>query len=163
MFCKRSLYSFLYIKHIKGGIKTTIISGTYTDLDTVKDCYIVTELYDATELTANITAQAEEAKRWVNNFIGRTTDFTAAELAEIKNEPIVSAASRRVACTMQLKRQERTAIITEETHIDCAGAKDMLINWCHNNGIVPASEKKGKNIPIATKITIVTSEKEYTI
>ena len=139
-----------------------LIEGTYTDMETVKNCYLVTELYDATELTANITAQAEEAKRWVNNFIGRTVDFTPAELAEIKNEPIVSAASRRVACTMQLKRQESATMINEETHIDCVGAKEMLTNWCHNNGVVPASEKKA-NIPIATKITIVTSEKEYTI
>lgn len=139
-----------------------LITGTYTDLETVKNCYIVTELYDATELTANITAQAEEAKRWVNNFIGRTVDFTPTELAEIKNEPIVSAASRRTSCVMQLKRQERTAVISEETHIDCAGAKDMLTNWMRNNGVIPANEKKA-TAPMATKITIVTSEKEYTI
>ena len=140
-----------------------LILNTYTDLDTVKDCYIVVELYDATELEDNITNHAGEAKRWVNNFIGRKTDFTAAELAEVKNEPIVSAASRRVSCTMQLKRQERTAAISEETHIDCAGAKDMLINWCHSNGIIPASEKKGGSAPIATKISVVTSEEDYVI
>lgn len=139
-----------------------LITDTYTDLETVKNCYLVTELYDATELTANITAQAEEAKRWINNFIGRTVDFTPTELAEIKNEPIVSVASRRVACLMQLKRQESAGVVNEETQIDCAGAKEMLINWCHNNGIVPASERKG-TAPIATKITVVTSAKEYVI
>lgn len=138
-----------------------LIAGTYTDEDTVKNCYLLTELYEPTELTANITKQAEEAKRWVNNFIGRTTDFTVSELAEVKNESIVSAASRRTACMMQLKRQERTVAISEETHVDCKGALTELVNWCHNNGIIPASEKKTS--PIHTKITIVTSEREHVI
>lgn len=142
--------------------KMTIISGTYTDLETVKNCYIITELYDAIVLDANITNHAEEAKRWVNTFIGRETDFTLAELTENKNESIVSSASRRTACTLQLLKQERAATITEETHMDCVGAKEMLTDWCHNNGVIPASEKRGKG-HIATKMSIVTSEKAYVI
>ena len=99
---------------------------------------------------------------WVNSELGREANFTAAELVEVKNEGIVLAASQNTACRMELKRQESPSLVNEETKIDCAEAMKTLVKWCRNNGIVPASEKKG-TAPIATKITVVTSQREYTI
>ena len=139
----------------------TIITGTYTDEAKTK-LFLIVDLYDASTLTADITAQADNARVWVNNELCRETNFTAAELAEVKNEGIVLAASQNTACRMELKRQESPSLVNEETKIDCAEAMKTLVKWCWNNGIVPASEKKG-TAPMATKITVVTSEKGYVI
>lgn len=131
-----------------------IISDTYSDEDIVKT-FLVLELYDASALTANITAQAKNAKKWVNTYIGRQSDFTDAELAEIKNEGIILAASRYTACLMELKRQERAPKIAEETKMDCDTSEKILAAWCHNNGITPASEKKSR--PTTPEILFVYS------
>jgi len=137
-----------------------LITGTYSDENIVKT-FLVLELYDAATLTANITTQAKNAKKWVNTYIGKEADFTIAELAEIKNEGIVLAASRWTACLMELKRQERAPKIAEETKIDCAAAEVTLIAWCHNNGITPAKEKK--ILPTSVKTPFAYSEEEYVI
>jgi len=138
----------------------TLIPDTYTDEGMTK-LFLVTDLYDASTLTADITAQAGNSRIWVNTVLGREVDFTAAELAEIKCEGIVLAASQNTACRMQLKRQESPSSVNEETKIDCAEAMKTLVTWMKNNGITPPDKKKG--IALATKITVVTSEKEYTI
>ena len=137
-----------------------IITNTYSDEDIVKT-FLVLELYDAAALTANITAQAKNAKKWANTYIDKQADFTSAELAEIKNEGIILAASQKTACYMELKRQERAGTVAEETKIDCDAAEATLIAWCHNNGIIPASEKK--TVPTSVKIPFVYSEEEYVI
>lgn len=137
-----------------------IITDTYSDTDTVKS-FLVIELYDADTLTANIATQAANAKKWVNTYLNRSTNFTVAQLAEIKNEGIVLSASQKTACFMELKRQERAGVVAEETKIDCESAEETLLNWMKNNGVTPPSKKRG--IAMATKITVVTSEKEYTI
>ena len=137
-----------------------IITDTYSDENIVKT-FLVLELYDAAALTTNITAQAKNAKKWANTYIGRESDFTIAELEEIKNEGIILATSRYVACLMELKRQERAPKVAEETKIDCDAAEATLIAWCHNNGIIPASEKK--TVPTSVKIPFVHSEEEYVI
>ena len=137
-----------------------LITDTYTDEAKTK-LFLIVDLYDASTLTADITAQADNARMWVNNKLGREANFTAAELAEVKNEGIVLAASQRVACTMELKRQESPSLVNEETKIDCAEALKTLVEWMKNNGITPPDEKTG--IALATKITVVTSDKEYTI
>jgi len=137
-----------------------LITGTYSDEDIVKT-FLVLELYDAATLTANITAQAENVKKEINTYIGRQSDFTVAELAETKNEGIVLAASRWTACLMELKRQERAPKIAEETKMDCAAAEAILIAWCHNNGIVPAKERK--ILPTSVKMPFAYSEEEYVI
>ena len=120
-----------------------LIAGTYSEEDIVKT-FLVLELYDAAALTTNITAQAKNAKKWANTFIGRQSDFTVAELAEVKNEGIILSTSQKTACLMELKRQERAPKIAEETKIDCDAAEATLVAWCHNNGITPASEKKAR-------------------
>ena len=138
-----------------------IITDTYTDEDVVKDDYLVLELYDAATLSTNIANQAKEAKKWVNTYVGRETDFTVAELAEIKNEGIVSAACARTACLMQRKRQERSGNISEETKMDCDAAEAILNAWCKNNGIIPQNEKKA--IPTSVKIPFLHSEESLVI
>jgi hypothetical protein len=137
-----------------------LISGTYSDEDIVKSC-LVLELYDISTLSANITAQAQNAKKWVNTCTGREEDFTAAELMKTKNDGIILAASQKTACLMELKRQERSSKISEETKIDCATAETILNIWCHNNGITPASEKK--TILRSVEIPFVHSDEEYVI
>ena len=137
-----------------------IITDTYSDENIVKT-FLVLELYDAAALTTNITAQAKNAKKWANTYIGRESDFTIAELEEIKNEGIILATSRYVACLMELKRQERAPKVAEETKIDCDAAEATLIAWCHNNGIIPASEKK--TVPTSVEVLFVHSAEEYVI
>lgn len=137
-----------------------IITNTYSDEDIVKT-FLVLELYDATTLTANITAQAKNAKKWANTYIGRQSDFTVAELANIGNEGIILATSRYTACLMELKRQERAPKVAEETKIDCDDAEKTLSMWCHNNGIIPATEKKA--VPTSVEVLFVHSAKEYVI
>ena len=132
-----------------------LITDTYSDEDTVKT-FLVLELYDAAALSTNIVAQAKNAKKWANTYIGRETDFTVAELAEIKNEGIILSTSQKTACYMELKRQERAPKIAEETKMDCDAADAILNAWCHNNGIIPASEKKA--VPTSVKIPFVYSE-----
>lgn len=133
-----------------------LITDTYSDEDVVKT-FLVIELYESSTLTANITAQAENAKKWANTYIGREADFTAAELAEIKNEGIILATSRYAAYLMELKRQERADRVSEDTRIDREEAEKLLDVWMRNNGI---SQRKGN---VSVKSPYVYSEEEYTI
>jgi hypothetical protein len=118
-----------------------LISGTYSE-ETIVKKYLVTDLYDATTLSANIALQAASAKVKVNNFIGRQTDFTTTELALNANEDIVEAASQLTACLMEVKRQEGTPKITEEAKRDCEEAYAMLTKWMQTNGITPPANHK---------------------
>lgn len=133
-----------------------LITDTYSDEDVVKT-FLVIELYESSTLTANITAQAENAKKWANTYIGREADFTAAELAEIKNEGIILATSRYSAYLMELKRQERADRVSEDTRIDREEAEKLLDVWMRNNGI---SQQKGN---VSVKIPYIYSKEEYTI
>ena len=137
-----------------------IINGTYSDDDIVSD-FLVEELYDATNFDTEVIRQAANAKVDVNNFIGRKTDFTPAELAETKNEPIVLSASQYTAYLMQRRPQERADSISEDTTLDGGEAKARLVIWMRNSGLTPQDERKAK--PIATTITIVHSEESYVI
>ena len=132
-----------------------LITDTYSEEDIVKT-FLVLELYDAAALSTNIAAQAKNAKKWANTYIGRETDFTDAELAEVKNEGIILSTSQKTACLMELKRQERADKVSEETKMDCDGAEEILNAWCKNNGITPASEKNA--VPTSVKIAFVYSE-----
>ena len=132
-----------------------IISGTYVDADKVAD-FLVEALYDATNFDADVIRQAANATVDVNNFIGRKTDFTPAELAETRNKPIVVSASQYTAYLMQRRPQERADSITEDTTLDGGEAMNRLIVWMKQNSITPPDEKK--TTPIATKISIIHSE-----
>lgn len=137
-----------------------LITGTYSDEEVVKS-FLVTELYEAVSFSNNIATQAKNAKKWANTYIGKQADFTDAELAEVKNEGIVLATSQKTACYMELKRQERAGKVAEETKVDCDAAETTLIAWCHNNGIIPASEKKAA--PTSVEVPFVHSAEEYVI
>lgn len=129
-----------------------IIIGTYTDDGKVED-FLVEELYDATNFDADVIRQAANAKIDVNNFIGRKTDFTPAELAETKNLPVVLSASQYTAYLMQRRPQERADSISEDTTLDGGEAKARLVIWMENNHV-----PFGKRPAIATKISIIHSE-----
>ena len=133
-----------------------IITDTYSDEDIVKT-FLVLELYDESALTANITAQAKNAKKWANTYIGKQADFTVAELAEIKNEGIILATSRYTAYLLELKRQERAERISEDTKMDKEGAEKLLDIWMQNNGVIP---RRGN---VSVKIPFAYSEEEYVI
>lgn len=137
-----------------------LITDTYSDEDIVKT-FLVIELYDDSDLSGNITAQAKNAKKWVNTYIGKEIDFTTAELAEIKNEGIILSASQKTACYMEQKRQERAGTVAEETKMDCDAAEATLNAWCKNNGIIPQKEKKA--VPVSVKIPFLYSEKDSVI
>ena len=134
-----------------------IISGTYVDADKVAD-FLVEALYDATNFDADVIRQAANATVDVNNFIGRKTDFTPAELAETKNKAIVLSASQYTAYLMQRRPQERADSISEDTTLDGGEAKARLIVWMENNHI-----PFGKRPIPALKLSIVHSEKKYVI
>jgi len=123
----------------------TIISGTYSDEAIVKN-YLIASLYDADILSVDIAEQAANAKVEINNVIGRATDFTVLELAEVKNEPIVLSASQYTAYLMQRKLQERAASITEDTILDGGEALERLKLWMINNGITPPDKREVKRV-----------------
>jgi hypothetical protein len=104
----------------------------------------VESLYPASTLSADIAKHAANAKTDINNFIGRATDFTVLELAEVKNEPVVLSASQYTAYLLQRKPQERAASITEDTVLDGGEAEARIKLWMVNNGIKPPSERKVK-------------------
>ena len=133
-----------------------MIANTYTDGDITKNDFLVEGLYDSSTLTALITRQAMNAKDDINNFIGRTIDFTPAELTLTRNKAIVLSASQYTAYLMQRRPQERADSISEDTTLDGGEAKARLIIWMKNNNLIPPEEKK--TTPIATKLSILHSE-----
>lgn len=138
-----------------------IISGTYTDEDVTKT-YLVIDLYDASTLTANITAQAANARRKVNTYLGRTTNFTTTQLADEAYAGIVDGASQLTACLVQSNPQERAMNLTEDTKVDCADAWKTLKNWALGNGITPADALKA-NVTKKTELIYIYPDKEYVI
>jgi hypothetical protein len=120
-----------------------LITDTYSDEAIVKN-YLIASLYTAATLSADIAEQAANAKVEINNVIGRTTDFTPLQLAEVKNEPVVLSASQYTAYLMQRKPQERAASITEDTILDGGEALKRLELWMINNGITPPLSRKVK-------------------
>ena len=139
----------------------TIISNTYTD-EGVTKTYIVVASFDAITLSADIAAQAINARRKVNTYLGRTTNFTAAQLADEKNAGIVDGASQLTACLMQSNPQAHAMNLTEDTKVDCSEAYKTLKNWALKNGVTPADMLKA---PVSQKSELVYlfSAEEYVI
>lgn len=115
-----------------------IISNTYTDEDVCKT-YLVVASFDATTLSADIAAQAINARRKVNTYLGRTTNFTTTQLADEAYAGIVDGASQLTACLVQSNPQAHAMNLTEDTKVDCAEAYKTLKNWALKNGITPAT------------------------
>ena len=139
----------------------TIIAGTYTD-ESVTKTYIVIASFDATTLSADIAAQAINARRKVNTYLGRTTNFTVAQLADEKYAGIVDGASQLTACLMQSNPQAHAMNLTEDTKVDCSEAYKTLKNWALKNGVTPADMIEA---PVSQKSELVYlfSAEEYVI
>lgn len=137
-----------------------LITDTYSDEAIVKT-FIVESLYSAATLSAEIAKHAANAKTDINNFIGRATDFTILELAEVKNEPVVLSASQFTAYLLQRKPQELAANITEDTVLDGGEAKARIELWMVNNGLKPPSERKVKRTN--SEVNIQYTHSDYVI
>lgn len=137
-----------------------LITDTYSEEAIVKT-FLVASLYTAATLTADIAAQAANAKTDINNFIGRATDFTVAELEEVKNKPVVLSASQFTAYLMQKRAQERAGKLTEDTVLDGGEAKARIELWMVNNGLTPPSERKVKKVN--SEVNIQYSDSDYVI
>ena len=129
-----------------------IIPDTYTDEEVVRDAYLVAELYDADTLAVTIATQAVNARRKVNSYLGRSTNFTPTQLADEKYAGIVDGASQLTACLVQLNPQERAAILAEGTKEVCKEAYNTLKAWALNNGVTPIDMKKP---PVAQKTELL--------
>lgn len=138
-----------------------MISGTYTDEDACKS-YLVVESYDASTLSAVIAAHAINARRKVNTYLGRTTNFTTTQLADEAYAGIVDGASQLTACFVQSNPQAHAMNLTEDTKVDCLEAYKTLKNWALANDIIPADMKKAQASQ-KTELVFVSPAKEYTI
>ena len=138
-----------------------IISDTYTD-EAVCKTYLVVASFDATTLSADIAAQAINARRKVNTYLGRTTNFTTTQLADEAYAGIVDGASQLTACLVQSNPQAHAMNLTEDTKVDCADAWKTLKNWALANGITPADLLEA-NVSKKTELTYTYSDKEYVI
>ena len=139
----------------------TIIAGTYTD-ESVTKTYIVIASFDATTLSDDIAAQAINARRKVNTYLGRATNFTVAQLADEAYAGIVDGASQLTACLMQANIQAHAMNLTEDTKVDCLEAYKTLKNWALKNGVTPADMME---VPVSQKSELVYlfSAEEYVI
>ena len=124
-------------------IQSRLISGTYTDMWKTKD-YLSVSLFDPDTIDTKIRSQAINAKDKVNVFLGRTIDFTEAELMTTQFAGIVDAGSQLTACLVQKNPQAAAMNYTEDTIEDCAEAFKTLSNWAIMNGLeIPSEKKKG--------------------
>ena len=139
----------------------SIISNTYTDEDVTKT-YLVVASFDAATFSADIAAQAINARRKVNTYLGRTTNFTTTQLADEAYAGIVDGASQLTACFMQSNPQAHAIALTEDTKVDCSEAYKTLKNWALKNGITPAPMMKAPTSQLSALVHLF-SEQEYVI
>jgi len=137
-----------------------LITNTYSDEDIVKS-FLLNELYETATFDTDIATQAANTKDEINTYLGKQSDFTVAELAEVKNKGIVLAASRHTAYLMQLNPQERAENIAKATIFHHEAARELLDIWMKNNGLKPPAEKK--TVPTSVKIAFVYSEESNVI
>jgi hypothetical protein len=138
-----------------------IIPNTYTDEDVTKT-YLVIASFNATTLSADIAAQAINARRKVNAYLGRTTNFTTTQLADEAYAGIVDGASQLTACLVQSNPQAHAMNLTEDTKVDCADAWKTLKNWALANGITPA-DLLTANVTKKNELTYIYADKVYVI
>lgn len=138
-----------------------IISNTYTDEDVTKT-YLVVASFDSTTLSADIAAQAINARRKVNTYLGITTNFTTAQLADEAYAGIVDGASQLTACLLQSNPQAHAMNLTEDTKVDCEEAYKTLKNWALKNGVTPADMIKTP-ISQTTELVFIIPDEGYVI
>jgi hypothetical protein len=138
-----------------------IITNTYTD-EEIMSTYLVSELYDKDIHSVRLAEFAINARRKVNTYLGRTTNFTPTQLADEAYAGIVDGASQLTACLVQSNAQERAMNLTEDTKVDCSEAYKTIKNWALKNGVTPPSMMK---VPVSPKseLVFVSPTKEYTI
>jgi len=124
-----------------------LIPNTYTD-DTKTHSHLLLEMYDMSQLGAATINWAGIVKGKINTYLGRTTDFSASELAETKNEGIIEAASQLTAAYIEANPQEKMPQLTEEAKKDNDEAYAMLDQWMKWKGIKPQSFTRITEIPI---------------
>ena len=128
----------------------TLISGTYSDLSMCKRS-VNDQLYDDTEIDANFIEHADDARIWVNNVLGRTSDFDATSLVMVQYEPVVQAASQYTAA--QFKKEARGGSIDDEGidvwSRDVGVAEKTLLTWMKNNPVLAASTNVSQVAPSA--------------
>ena len=147
-----------------GGVVSSaggMVEGTYTDEDITKT-YIIVASFNAVTLSADIAAQAINARRKVNTYLGRATNFTVAQLADETYAGVVDGASQLTACLLQANIQAHGMDLTEDTKVDCLEAYKTLKNWALKNGVTPADMMKA---PVSQKSELVYlfSAEEYVI
>lgn len=126
----------------------TLISGTYSDLAMCKR-RVNDDLYDDTEIDANFGKHADDSRIWVNNVLGRKTDFDAINLVTIQYEPIVQAASQHTAA--QFRKEARGGCIDDEGidvwKRDVGIAENTLLTWMNNNPTLAAAQTMPQVVP----------------
>jgi hypothetical protein len=137
-------------------IKSRLIPGTYTDLWKVKD-YLSISLFETATIDTKIQSQALNAKDKINAFIGRSADFTEAQLETTSMSGIVDSASQLTACLVQKNPQGAAMEYTEDTIEDCKEAFKTLTNWCINNGIIPPSKAHESKYTL-TELVYITND-----
>jgi hypothetical protein len=104
--------------------------------------YVNDQLYDDTEIDANFIKHADDSRIWVNNVLGRTANFDAANLVIVQYEPIVQAASQYTAA--QFKKEARGGCIDDEGidvwTRDVGVAEKTLLTWMENNPTLAAAQ-----------------------
>jgi len=100
-------------------------------------------LYDSTTIDVELVAHADDARIWVNGVLGRTADFSAANLVTVTYEPVVQAASQFTAA--QFKKEKRGGSIDDEGidvwKRDVGIAENTLTTWAKNNPALAAAQK----------------------
>jgi hypothetical protein len=133
-----------------------LISGTYTDMSKCKG-YLAVTLFDATTLDGQIIEQAVNVKDKINAFLGRTADFTEAELEQTVFSGIVDSASQMTACLVECNPQAAQMSYTEDSITDCEESWKTLKNWALSNGISIPDEEKLEPHPL-TELIYITND-----
>ncbi len=100
---------------------------------------IKVKMYNEEILDSDITAtDKEEVMRWINSAIGRTTDFSEADL-EGDDSIIRLAACKYNACSLMSSSLEGHDVDKDSlARIRCKEAQDYIRMWGANHGIIPA-------------------------
>lgn len=96
------------------------------------------DLYDETEIESRIEDTDVDVRSWINASVNRTTDFTEDELTG-DDSIIRLAADCYAACRIMSEQLEGHNIDTESLAVfRCSEAREHIIMWCNNNGIIPS-------------------------
>ena len=100
---------------------------------------IKVKMYNEEILDSSITAtDKEEVVRWINGAVGKTSDFSEADL-EDGDSLMRLAACKYNACSLMSATLEGHDVDKDAlARIRCEEAKDIVRMWGANNGVVPS-------------------------